>query len=345
MKRFKIILLVLILAVGAAVVVVFGPSFIPQPLYVAAARYDVDADGEIELVRWSVGDQLVLWEWDRDGDARPELIAYDAVTTAEGGLRATGQITAWDWGGNALLDEGEVPPAVEQLLQQEDVAAARAAATAGEIALVGPEIRQLVDRFESGYDDWRLDGFRMPIVGASLPDLDTLLPSAPRPYRNGVHQGFDMNDGHIGVPTGYSAPVVAAKEGTVLRTIRDFTEMTAGEYAQAIATSLELGTTPPKILDKLRGRQIWIDHGHGVLTRYCHLSGIASEISEGKQVQAGDIIGFVGNSGTESGINGTRAGAHLHFELRIDDRYLGEGLSAEEIRAAANKIFKLDQSG
>ncbi len=90
---------------------------------------------------------------------------------------------------------------------------------------------------------------------------------------------------------------------------------------------------------------MWIDHGHGIVTRYVHLSGIASDITEGKKVRAGDIVGFVGNSGTEAGINGTRAGAHLHFELRIDDRYLGEGMSYDQVREAANRIFNIDPSG
>ena len=99
---------------------------------------------------------------------------------------------------------------------------------------------------------------------------------------------------------------IAAKDGTVIRASLNFTEMTPEEYAEAIATSRAVGTTPPDILDKLRGKQVWIDHGHGIVTRYVHLSGIASEIVEGKRVRAGDIVGFVGNSGTEAAVNGNR---------------------------------------
>jgi murein DD-endopeptidase MepM/ murein hydrolase activator NlpD len=72
-----------------------------------------------------------------------------------------------------------------------------------------------------------------------------------------------------------------------------------------------------------------------------HLSGIHTDVVEGSRVKAGDLIGFVGNSGTEAGANGSRAGAHLHFELRIDDRYFGEGLSRAEIREAGNRIFNI----
>lgn len=57
------------------------------------------------------------------------------------------------------------------------------------------------------------------------------------------------------------------------------------------------------------GRLVTIDHGGGVETIYGHLSGFAVEV--GDQVFAGDIIGYVGQSGTTTGPN-------LHFEVRKD---------------------------
>lgn len=345
MSRFLVILGLLLLGAGAAAYFVLGPSLLAPPFAVSSVSYDVDADGSVDLVRWNFDDQVGLWEWDRDADGTPELVAYDATMSAdpEAALQTTGSITAWDWGADAVIDEGSVPPAVEQLLQREDVVAARAGGATGNVALVGPDIRALVDDIEVRYDGYRLADLRMPIVGATIPDLDTLLPGAPRAYRNGIHQGFDMNDGHIGVPTGYGGPVVAAKDGTVIRATLDFQEMAPAEHAQAIAASQAAGTTPPDILDKLRGRQVWIDHGHGIITRYVHLSGIAADITEGSRVRAGDIIGFVGNSGTEASVNGSRNGAHLHFELRIDDRYFGEGMGYDEIRAEGTRILNAAQ--
>ena len=346
MKRFKVILLILFLLLGVALFLVFGrPLLEDTAMEIAAVSYDVDADGVVDITRWNIGDSMVIWEWDRDGDGDPELIAYDAASTPEGGLRPSGAITTWDWAGDAVLDVGSVPPGVEALLRQEDVLAARSAPAAGDIALVGPDIRQLADDIEAGYDEWRLGGFRMPIVGASLPRLDNLLPGEPRAYRSGVHQGFDMYEGQVGVPTGYSGPVVAAKSGTVIRAMHDFTEMTPTEYREAIAASQAAGTTPPDILDKLRGRQVWIDHGDGIVSRYVHLSGVVAETTVGEKVDAGEIVGFVGNSGTEDGVNGRRGSAHLHFELRIDDRYLGEGLSRDEIRELAGRILNAKDSG
>lgn len=347
MKRFVIILTLLLAAVGLAAWWLLGTEalvgLLAGPPEVTPTLYDTDADGQVDLVRVAVGEAMVVWRWDREVDGNPELVAYDAAVGTDGRLRPTGSITTWDYGADGVLDAGDVPAAARELLRREEVAAALEARPAGELALVGPEIRQLVERIRDGYDRWRLSGFRMPIVGASLPDQDSLLPGAARRYRNGVHQGFDMYPGHIGVPTGYGAPVVAANDGTVVRADNDFTEMSLAEYQEALAISRQQGSTSPESLDRLRGRQVWIDHGHGIVTRYCHLSGIAPGIGEGSRVAAGDIIGYVGNSGMEAGIRGGRADAHLHFELWIDDRYLGEGLTPEETRSRARRIFGLEE--
>ncbi len=66
-----------------------------------------------------------------------------------------------------------------------------------------------------------------------------------------------------------------------------------------------------------------IDHGNGWLTRYIHMNndsegtddgqvyGIAPGLVYGSVVTAGQLIGWVGDSGNAEG-----AGSHLHFELR-----------------------------
>ena len=58
------------------------------------------------------------------------------------------------------------------------------------------------------------------------------------------------------------------------------------------------------------GKAIMIDHGHGISTRYGHLSGFA--VTPGQQVHRGDTIGYVGMSGRSTG-------PHLHYEVRIND--------------------------
>jgi murein DD-endopeptidase MepM/ murein hydrolase activator NlpD len=58
------------------------------------------------------------------------------------------------------------------------------------------------------------------------------------------------------------------------------------------------------------GKAIVIDHGHGISTRYGHLSGFA--VTPGQHIHRGDTIGFVGSSGRSTG-------PHLHYEVRIND--------------------------
>lgn len=56
------------------------------------------------------------------------------------------------------------------------------------------------------------------------------------------------------------------------------------------------------------GNMIKIDHGSGVQTWYCHLSGI--NVSVGDRVERGEAIG-------EAGSTGRSTGPHLHFEVRV----------------------------
>jgi murein DD-endopeptidase MepM/ murein hydrolase activator NlpD len=58
------------------------------------------------------------------------------------------------------------------------------------------------------------------------------------------------------------------------------------------------------------GREVVVDHGHGMQTLYAHLSGFA--VIAGQDVRRGDILGYVGSSGHSTG-------PHLHYEVRIHD--------------------------
>lgn len=89
------------------------------------------------------------------------------------------------------------------------------------------------------------------------------------------HSGVDIG-------TSFGHPVIAPADGVVV--LADF----MGGY----------------------GRAIVIDHGHGISTRYGHLSGFA--VTSGQQVHRGDTIGYVGSSGRSTG-------PHLHYEVRIND--------------------------
>jgi murein DD-endopeptidase MepM/ murein hydrolase activator NlpD len=58
------------------------------------------------------------------------------------------------------------------------------------------------------------------------------------------------------------------------------------------------------------GRAVMVDHGHGISTRYGHLSSFA--VTAGQYLHRGDTIGYVGLSGRSTG-------PHLHYEVRIND--------------------------
>ncbi|RWK48381.1 M23 family metallopeptidase [Mesorhizobium sp.] len=55
------------------------------------------------------------------------------------------------------------------------------------------------------------------------------------------------------------------------------------------------------------GRMVEVDHGNGFATRYGHLSKI--DVTVGKILNAGDVIGKTGSSGRSTG-------PHLHYEIR-----------------------------
>ena len=185
-----------------------------------------------------------------------------------------------------------------------------------------------------------LQPFALPIANMRyLPDRDSLLPGSPRVYRYGIHEGLDLYGGTVGVDISYGTPALAAADGVVIRADHTFKPMTVPEYGELMAVCIRLHRTPADVLDRLRGRQVWIDHGDGLVTRYVHLSGIPHDVVTGTKVLRGQVIGYAGNSGTSEEAEGGQRGTHLHFEVVLDGHYLGEGLSLLETRWLLQRLL------
>lgn len=182
--------------------------------------------------------------------------------------------------------------------------------------------------------------FIYPIRGACLPSSDRLMPNAPREYRSGVHEGVDFYESDNCTKIGNGTPVMAAKDGVVIRADYGYHDLTQAELDAADQRIADGHANDFDVIDLFRGRQVWVDHGHGIVTRYAHLSGIADNIQVGAKVAQGETIAIVGDSGTPESLSSPGTELHLHFELRTGDRFLGEGLPPEEVRAIYTNLFE-----
>jgi murein DD-endopeptidase MepM/ murein hydrolase activator NlpD len=63
------------------------------------------------------------------------------------------------------------------------------------------------------------------------------------------------------------------------------------------------------------GRFMLLRHHNGYETAYGHMSAYAKGTHEGEHVRQGQVIGFVGSTGLSTG-------SHLHFEIRINGRFV-----------------------
>jgi murein DD-endopeptidase MepM/ murein hydrolase activator NlpD len=89
------------------------------------------------------------------------------------------------------------------------------------------------------------------------------------------------------------------------------------------------------------GNHVVINHGFGYSTLYAHMSRFA--VRPGQKVRRGDIIGYVGNSGSSTG-------PHLHYEVirggkKIDPiHFFFNDLSPEEYDLVRELASQSNQS-
>jgi len=182
-------------------------------------------------------------------------------------------------------------------------------------------------------------GWLIPVDGACIPTDDNQMPNSPREYRNGVHEGVDFFTDFSCVAVEMGPPAPASKAGRVIRADHIYKPLTQSELDNLVAKVTAQGFTDTATLDRFRGRQVWIDHGDGFVTRYAHLEGVSEELLVGANVERGDLIAFIGDSGTPESVTNPGFENHLHFELRIGFSFLGEGESPEVVRALYADAF------
>jgi murein DD-endopeptidase MepM/ murein hydrolase activator NlpD len=188
--------------------------------------------------------------------------------------------------------------------------------------------------------DPRLDGLVLPIEGARLPRHPGVWPGARRLYRFGVHKGVDFfADPACGVKIAMGTPVRAADGGKVIRADVNFRDMDAASFSRVMRQCRLEHATSQAHEDLFRGCQVWLDHGNGLVTRYAHLNGVREGLVPGAFVGRGETIGYVGVSGTGQNLPGRVKHPHLHFEIWLDGKYLGWGLTPAETFGLLEDIF------
>jgi len=63
------------------------------------------------------------------------------------------------------------------------------------------------------------------------------------------------------------------------------------------------------------GKYVRVRHANGYETAYGHMTAFARGLNVGSRVRQGQVIGFVGSTGLSTG-------AHVHFEILINDRFV-----------------------
>jgi murein DD-endopeptidase MepM/ murein hydrolase activator NlpD len=178
-----------------------------------------------------------------------------------------------------------------------------------------------------------------PVAEAKLSERDNHLPGAPRTYRNGTHEGLDYYAEYTGIPIDRLTNVLSVADGIVVRVDSEYQEMSVAERNDLLDTAAKAPQTPVYILDKMRGRSIWVQYERGLLVRYAHLGSVHPDLKIGAKVARGQVLGTVGNSGTDQGALGLDGDLHLHMDMLLYGELFWQYLPKADVRTVLTNIF------
>ena len=189
----------------------------------------------------------------------------------------------------------------------------------------------------------------LPCDGIPIPKRASRLPNAPRSYRNGTHRGVDFF-------ANWGTPVRSVADAFVIRADHNYIEVPADFRVNLLSATTKVGSTPSDIFNSiLLGKAVFLDHGFTlipgfrVISIYAHLSSIEESISPGTFVEAGQLIGKSGNTGTRESTLGTKKESHLHWEMIIqkdkEEIYLGKDVPNPQLYEMLKKIFERTLEG
>jgi hypothetical protein len=153
--------------------------------------------------------------------------------------------------------------------------------------------------------------------------VSATLPASPADYPGGrwPQNGYGVLEG-LALTAPYSDSVRAIAPGTITRIITEPATLLESELG-VISTT---GRVPAEYTEALWGRQVWIDHGNGIETRYGGLAGVLPTLAEGDPVRRLTIIGFAGDEPVLLGI-------------WVDGDYLGRGWLLPETVSGYRALF------
>lgn len=157
-----------------------------------------------------------------------------------------------------------------------------------EVEVVAAEVAQAEDELEAfrAGSAIYIDDVVFPVAPPDLPLIDSFgFPRMPGTPDEHWHEGID-----IFAPAG--TPLVAAERGVITK----------------------VGSS------RLGGLSVWLRGESGADWYYAHLQSHAPGMVAGLVVEAGDLLGYVGNTG-----NAATTPAHLHLELHPGGRADGNG--------------------